>query len=109
VAQGSKLEVSIGQAFDVTAQSQVVKRDAPTKGVTVTSMSYTFRNARAEPATILFTQGGLNPVNELVEGAAAAEKVDASTYGWRVTVPAKGATTLAFSVREGKEEKPDPK
>ncbi|MBU6371972.1 MAG: DUF4139 domain-containing protein [Alphaproteobacteria bacterium] len=108
VAQGSKLELAIGTAFDVTAQSQVTKRDAPKKGVTVTSITYTFRNARAEPATVLFSQG-VNPDNELVESSAPGERVDAGTYAWRVPIPARGETKLSFTVREGREEKPDPK
>jgi len=109
VSQGSKLELAIGTAFDVTVQSQIVKRDAPKKGVTVTTMSYVFRNARAEPATVLFTQGGLNSIAEFEEASQKPEKIDATTYGWRVAAPAKGEAKLTFTVREGKEEKPDPR
>ena len=108
IAQGSKVELAIGSAFDVTAQSQVTKRDAPKKGVTVTAITYTFRNARAEPATVLFTQGGLNPTHAFEETTAAPSKIDAQSYGWTITVPPRGETKLAFTVREGKEEKPSP-
>lgn len=109
IARGSKIELDIGEAFDVTSQSQIVKRDAPKKGVTVTSMSYMFRNARAEPATILFTQDGVNGVATFEESSQPPTQIDANAYGWTISVPARGETKLTFTVREGKEEKPDPR
>lgn len=102
IAQGSDIELDVGTAFDVTAQSTVESREAPAEGVSVTQMTYVFRNARAEPVTIAFRQGGLNGDHDIQRPSAPPRQVDATTYAWDVAVPARGETKLTFTVREGK-------
>lgn len=107
IAQGSTIELDVGVAFDVTAQSGVVAREAPVKGVTVTQMRYVFRNARAEPVTIQFTQSGIDGDHEFLTTSLAPTKIDAGSYLFAVPVGARGETVVTFTVREGKEEKDD--
>jgi hypothetical protein len=106
--EGSDVVLNVGTAFDVTAQSTVVKRENPVEGVTVTEMAYVFRNARAEAVTINFQQGGLNGDHDLQRPSLEARKVDATTYAWAVPVPARGETRLTFTVREGKRRETPP-
>ncbi|MDX2235436.1 MAG: DUF4139 domain-containing protein [Hyphomonadaceae bacterium] len=106
IAQGSDIELNVGTAFDVTAQSTVDSRESPVPGVTVTAMTYVFRNARAEPVTIAFRQGGIDGDHDLQRPSAPPRQIDATTYGWDVTVPARGETRLTFTVREGKRQDP---
>jgi len=68
-----------------------------------------FRNARAEPVTIDFEQGGLNGDHDLQRPNLAPRKVDATTYAWAVPVPARGETRLTFTVREGKRRETPPR
>jgi hypothetical protein len=102
IAQGSDIELAVGQAFDVTVQGTVDSRETPAEGVTVTKVSYLFRNARNEAVTVGFRQGGINGDHDIQRPSAPPRQVDAATYAWDVPVPARGETTLTFTVREGK-------
>ena len=106
--EGSDVVLDVGTAFDVTAQSTVVKRENPVEGVTVTEMAYVFRNARAEPVTINFEQGGLNGDHDMQRPSLEPRKLEATTYAWAVPVPARGETRLTFTVREGKRRETPP-
>lgn len=103
-AQGSEIELDVGTAFDVTAQATVDRQENPAPGITVTAMTYTFRNARAEPVVINFRQSGLDGDHDLQRPTLAARKIDANSYEWDVPVPARGETALTFTMREGKRQ-----
>ncbi len=107
LAIGSSIELDVGSAFDVTAQSTIESRRVPVRGITETQMQIVFRNARAEPVEIAYTQSGLDPTHEFLAQSAPATKIDATTYGWTVAVPARGETILTFKVKEGVEERDD--
>jgi hypothetical protein len=106
VSEGSDIEIGIGTAFDVTAQSTIESRETPAPGVTVTQMTYVFRNARSEPVTIAFRQGGINGDHDIQRPSAPPRQIDATTYAWDVPVAARGETRLTFTVREGKRTEP---
>ncbi len=105
IAQGSTIELNVGTAFDVTAQSSVEKQEEPVKGVTVTQMRYVFRNARAEPVTIQFVQGGIDGDHEFLESSMTPTRIDAQSYRFDVATPARGEAVVTFTLREGTEEK----
>lgn len=101
-AQGSDIELGVGTAFDVTAQATVESRESTAPGVSVTQMTYVFRNARSEAVTIAFRQGGLNGDHDMQRPSLPPRQIDATTYAWGIPVPARGETRLTFTVREGK-------
>jgi hypothetical protein len=101
-AEGADIDLAVGQAFDVTAQATMERRETPSEGVTVTQMLYTFRNARAEPLTIQFRQNGISGDHDIQRSTFEPRKINANTYAWTVQVPARGETKLDFTVREGK-------
>ena len=101
-AQGSDIELNVGKAFDVTAQGAVDSQETPAEGLSVTQMTYTFRNARAEPVTINFRQGGVNGDHEIQRPSLPPQVIDANTFAWDIAVPARGETKLTFTMREGK-------
>lgn len=105
-AEGSDIELNVGTAFDVTSQSTVESRENPVPGVTVTQMTYVFRNARSEPVTISFRQGGIDGDHDLQRPSAPAAQIDANTFAWEVPVAARGETRLTFTMREGKRTEP---
>jgi hypothetical protein len=106
-AEGSDIVLDVGTAFDVTSQSTIVRRENPTPGITVTEMAYVFRNARAEPVTIDFRQGGLDGDRDVQRASMEPKMVDANTLAWSVPVPARGETRLTFTMREGKRTEPN--
>jgi hypothetical protein len=99
---GSEVAVKIGEAFDVTAQgtlmsSELVYHNKKTRY----SMSYVFRNAKSAPATVEFRQGGLWRDADIDKESLKSRRIDASTLGWSVPVPANGETVLTFTVTTG--------
>jgi hypothetical protein len=102
IAEGSELLLDVGTAFDVTTQATIVAREQPAETVAITSMSYVFRNARAEPVTIRFQQSGIDGDHELRDSSLPAAEINANTLEWSVPVPARGETVLTFTLREGR-------
>lgn len=109
LAVGSDIELDVGAAFDVTSQGSVQRRRVVVRGVTETEMRYTFRNARREPVEIQFIQSGLDANHEFLQQSLPGQQIDADTYRWTVAVPARGETVLTFALRQGVEEKPEPR
>jgi hypothetical protein len=102
--EGSSIDLKIGDAFDVTAQSTVVNRTSPVRGVSVTQMSYRFANAKSTPVTIIYRAQGLNDTRTWEASSIAPRRIDANSEQFEVTVPANGETVLTFTIREGTPE-----
>jgi hypothetical protein len=96
---GSQLAFDIGEAFDVTAQATVLEQ-SPGSFLNdgFVRMRYVFRNARKEPAHVLFEQSGLDRDWTLNEASQPGRERDAFTLQWDIEVPANGETTLTFQV-----------
>jgi hypothetical protein len=99
---GSEVAVKIGEAFDVTAQATVVSSELTSnRKKTRYSMSYVFRNAKAVPVTVEFRQGGMWHDADVEKESIKGRRIDSSTLGWSVPVPANGETVLTFTVVTG--------
>jgi len=98
---GSELSVKIGDAFDVTVQPTLVSSETIRNYRTRYSMSYLLRNAKSEPVTVELRQGGLWRGGDVERESIPSRRIDASTLGWSVPVPANGETTLTFTVDSG--------
>jgi hypothetical protein len=98
---GSDLSVKIGEAFDVTVQPTVVTAEKITDWHTRYAMSYTMRNARAEPVTVMLRQNGLYRDAKVEAESLPSKRVNAHTLEWQVPVPANGQTVLTFTVDSG--------
>jgi hypothetical protein len=99
---GSEVAVKIGEAFDVTAQGTVVSSElTSSRKKTRYEMLYVFRNAKAVPVTVEFRQGGLWRDADVKKESLKSRRIDASTLGWSVPVPANGETVLTFTVVTG--------
>ncbi len=98
---GSGLSIKIGEAFDVTAQPTLVSSEKISRTRTRYSMSYLFRNAKPEPATVELRQSGLWRDGKVENESIPSRRIDAGTLGWSVPVPANGQTTLTFTVDSG--------
>jgi len=96
---GSQLAFDIGEAFDVTAQAEIVEQSQGSffKDGFV-RMKYVFRNARKAPARVLFEQGGLYADWKLNAESSPSKQRDAFTLQWQLDVPANGETTLTYRI-----------
>jgi hypothetical protein len=105
-AAGNDLRLSAGNAFDLTARrvqtSYVTRRDSLPQGVWRTTAtagySVTIKNATDADATIdvLEERGGEWSV---LSSSVPAEKLSSTRTRFRVRVPARGETALAYKVR----------
>jgi hypothetical protein len=98
---GSELSVKIGQAFDVTVQPTLVSSEKISKSRTRYAMSYVVRNAKSEPVAVEMRQSGLWRDGDVEHESLPSRRIDASTLGWSIPVPANGETTLTFTVDSG--------
>ncbi len=98
---GSDLGIKIGEAFDVTVQANVVTSEKISRWRTRTAMSYTLRNALAQPVTVDLHQGGLMRDGKVETESLPSTRLDAHTLGWSVPVPAHGETVLTFTADTG--------
>lgn len=99
--QGSELSVKTGEAFDVTVQSAQNLRERINRFRTRYGMTYTVRNARSEPVTVVVRQEGLGRSTKVTEESLKRSKSDARMLQWDVPVPANGETVLKFTLETG--------
>ena len=99
--QGSELSLKIGEAFDVTVQPTLVSSRTRDFFLNTYQMSYTLKNARAQPVTVEVRQHGFFPNGKVLKESSASRQADASTRVWEVQAPARGEATLTFTAQTG--------
>lgn len=97
----SELTVKLGEAFDVTIQSTVIKSEKLDDYRSRNSMSYEIRNAQGVPVTLDLRQEAWGRTGTISNESLPGRRINASTYGWRVTIPAHGQTVLTFTATSG--------
>lgn len=95
---GSEIAVKIGEAFDVTAERTLVSSERTFGNHTRYTMSVVFRNAKPVPVTVEFRQRGMGRDGDVEKESLKSRRIDASTLGWSVAIPAHGETTLTYTV-----------
>lgn len=96
--QGSQLDVKIGDAFDVTLQPTNVSRESRGNGRYRYAMSYSVKNARAEPVIVQLVQSNLWRESKVIKESQPSKRLDAGTVAWDIKVPANGETILTFTI-----------
>lgn len=95
--EGRELELAVGSAFDITAtRRQTAFRKGP-GNERESAWEVEVFNAKAEPVsvTVLASFPG---EWKIIEQSLPHERKDAATAQWTVAVPAKGQTTLNYTV-----------
>jgi hypothetical protein len=96
---GSSLAIDVGDAFDVTAQTEITDGGLGNFwNDGFVAMKVVFRNARLEPAHLVYEQHGLGFDWEMEQESVKGEKRDAFSYRWELDVPAEGETTLTYRI-----------
>lgn len=99
--RGSELSVKTGEAFDVTVQASLERRETVSIFRTRYSMLYTLRNARTQPITVSLRQEGLWRNTRVLQESLKSTNNDAHSLHWDIPVPANGETKLTFTVETG--------
>jgi hypothetical protein len=97
----SDLAIKLGEAFDITVQRTLVSSQKLSDWNTKYAMSYVLQNASSEPVTVDVHQGGMWRDGKVKDESIKSRRIDASTLGWYVPIPANGETTLTFTVDTG--------
>jgi hypothetical protein len=99
--RGSEILVKIGEAFDVTLQQTLVKKEKVNNSRSRYVMEYLIKNARGNAVTVEVIQGGMWRNGKVLDESIKSLRVNSSTLRWQVPVAANGETKLSFSVENG--------
>ena len=97
-AEGEEVEVTLGQAFDVTGEARQTGFEQLSAGSFEAAQEVTLRNAKARPVTVKVT-GDLPPGWKMLDQSANHETETATRVAWTLEVPAGGETVLTYKVR----------
>jgi hypothetical protein len=96
--KGETVRLSLGQAFDVTAQPKQTDFERIGERVYEAAFEIELKNAKSEPVTVKVIENF--PARwRILEESHAHARTNAFQAEWAVPVPADGSTTLAYRVR----------
>ncbi|GGD99447.1 hypothetical protein GCM10011529_01980 [Polymorphobacter glacialis] len=98
---GSTLSLNTGDAFDVKVKSTTEKRERINSDRWKTAMRYTLTNALPKPVSVKLIQNGLWGDTRITAQSQPAQRTNADSAIWTVTVPANGKSevTATFDTR----------
>jgi len=96
--KNEKVELTLGQAFDVTARSKQTSYERIGDNVIEVAFEDEIRNAKKEPITVAVIEQ-LPAEWKVLEESHPHEKARAFEARWTVPVPAEGTTVLSYKVR----------
>ncbi|MEO0412584.1 MAG: DUF4139 domain-containing protein [Pseudomonadota bacterium] len=103
-AEGLDLDLTMGQAFDVTVTSRKVDDDLVSKTrsreIRDITMEYTLKNAKDSDVVVNLLQR-VGPNAELLDSSLKAQEDDAQTLRFAAPISAKGERVVRFKVRVG--------
>ena len=97
-AKNEKLQLRLGEAFDITAERKQVSYRKIADNVSESSWRLELRNAKDE-AVVVKVQEPMPGDWEMVQESQKHTKESARVASWNVAVPAGGTTVLEYSVR----------
>jgi hypothetical protein len=96
-AAGKPVTLTLGQAFDVTAERRQTSASRPCQGSFEAAEEIVLRNAKKTPVTVTVVEL-LSGDWRILEESDAHEAADAGAARWHLEVPALGERKLAYRV-----------
>jgi len=96
--KGDKVRLSVGSAFDVTAERKQTEYTRLGDRTYESAHEITLKNARTEPVTVTVSET-LPGDWQMLQESAKHTKVTSSEAEWRIAVPAGGSTKLTYKAR----------
>lgn len=98
-----KLELEVGNAFDLTPEFTITDRRQITREVTESDVEIKLRNHKSERARIRVEQKAYSWTDwQILRSSIPYAKIDADTFGFDVDVPADGEVVLTYTIRTGR-------
>jgi hypothetical protein len=98
-----KLELEVGNAFDLTPEFTVTDRRQITRTVTESDVEIKLRNHKSERVKIQVEQKAYSWTEwEILRSSLPYTKIDADTFGFDIDVPVDGETVLTYTIRTGR-------
>jgi hypothetical protein len=92
------VDLKLGDAFDITARAKQTDFERISDRVYENEYEIEIKNAKKEPVTVDLREA-IPGDWKMVKESQPHEKLDASTAGWHVDVPAESSTKLTYRVR----------
>jgi hypothetical protein len=92
------VDLKLGDAFDITARAKQTDFEQISDRVYENEYEIEIKNAKKEKVTVDLREA-IPGDWKMVKESQPHEKLDASTAGWQVDVPAEGSTKLTYRVR----------
>ena len=96
--KNERVDLTLGQAFDITARAKQTGHARLADNLFENSYEIEIKNAKAE-AIVVDLREAIPGDWQILEESLMSEKLDSSTAGWKVDVPAEGSTTVKYKVR----------
>lgn len=96
--KNERVDLTLGEAFDITARAKQTNYTKLADDLYENSYEVEIKNAKKEKVTIDVREA-IPGDWKMLEESLPHEKLDSSTAGWQVEVPAEGTTTLKYRVR----------
>ena len=97
-AEGARVELTLGQAFDVTALARQTAFERPSERLIEVAFEIVLENAKPTPVTATVVEEMAGEWRVLEE-SHKHERTAAQRAEWRVPVPAEGRAVLTYRVR----------
>jgi hypothetical protein len=92
------VDLTLGQAFDITARAKQTDFEQISDRVYENEYAIEIKNAKKDKVTVDLREA-IPGDWKIVKESQEHKKLDSSTAGWLVEVPAEGSTTLTYRVR----------
>lgn len=96
--KNERVDLTLGQAFDITARAKQTGHTRLADNLFENAYEIEIKNAKAEAISVDLREA-IPGEWQILEESIKSEKLDASTAGWKVDVPAEGSTTVKYKVR----------
>ena len=98
VPVGNEAVIKMGQDYDLTATREQTTYVRATDTISLSIWKVTLKNAKAKPVTVHVVEP-MTGTWEITKENVTHKKLDSSSVGWDVQVPAKGRAVLEYSVK----------
>ena len=92
------VDLTLGQAFDITARAKQTDFEQISDRIYENEYEVEIKNAKKDKVTVDLREA-IPGDWKMIKESQQHKKLDASTAGWLIDVPAEGSTTLTYRVR----------
>lgn len=96
--KNERVDLTLGEAFDITARAKQTDYSKLADDLYENSYEIEIKNAKKEKVTVDLREA-IPGDWKMTQESQPHEKLDSSTAGWQVEVPAEGSTVVKYTVR----------